>query len=458
MKKRILALLLCVQMMLSNLSPLAPSITARAEQMQQNETQSDSGSNVTVESIFPESQLTWKSMRDYLLDQARNAWNYPEMYVGYEVIFMPCWQSIWCRSGVLGNEQTVYASLTDDPTATGNVVDPNGIKLVIEDFYYEESTKYLWYKVKAAEGYALPPVLEQNPYIMHLDCDSLANGGFDTTLPTFIIGPMKAIFKNSSGTVNIKKQPVFATKETAVNISAFPVVFDVLPAFEEDNWGVKHIAWDHADLDDLAADYTEFTFVNDQDVILIPMEASVAYEQLMNAEDTYEYYEVLGKLPDSVLAQLSDKHKSQLDVCIESLAALEQVKYETVVDFAGKDLPVSVVGKLPDDVSLQVGMVSADTVMAEGFDVQSAEDIIVALDIKLVHENGTEWQPKEGRRVAVTIGVGALGYEDGTILRLQQGEMWVSWSLKWETPGPFSQHSSPGSVCCFHLATWRSSE
>ena len=36
------------------------------------------------------------------------------------------------------------------------------------------------------------------------------------------------------------------------------------------------------------------------------------------------------------------------------------------------------------------------------------------------------------------------------------GEMWVSWSLKWELPGPFSQHNSPGSVCHFHLATWRS--
>lgn len=414
MKKRILALLLCVQMMLSYLSPAAPGILAWAEDA--GESAPENGSNVIVESIFPESQLTWKSFRDYLLDQARNAWNYPGMYVGYEVTFLSCWSSFVCRAGFEGNEQTSYVGLTDSADASNNAVNPNTIKMVIDGYHYDEETTELWYKVKAAEGYTLPQILEEKPYVMHINCDNLEAGLFDQEPPTFLIGPVKAIFKNSSGSVYFKKQNVAASAMDAVDVTKLPTVFDVQPSYIWSNG----ISWGDLDLGDLAAEYTTYRYVDNNDVILIPVEASVAYDQLMNAEDTYEYYEVLGKLTDSVLAQLSDKHKAQLDVCIESLAAQEQVKYETVVGIGTTNVPVSVVGKLPENVSLQVGVVSADTVIAEGFDVESAEDIIVALDIKLINQlDGTEWQPKEGRRVAVSIGVGALGYEDGTILSLQ---------------------------------------
>ena len=414
MKKRILALLLCVQMMLSYLSPAAPGILARAEEA--GESAPENGSNVTVESIFPESQLTWKSFRDYLLDQARSAWNYPGMYVGYEVTFLSCWSSFVCRAGFEGNEQTSYVGLTDSADASSNAVNPNEIKMVIDGYHYDEETTELWYKVKAAEGYTLPQILEEKPYVMHINCDNLEAGLFDQEPPTFLIGPVKGIFKNSSGSVYFKKQNVAASAMDAVDVTKLPTVFDVQPSYIWSNG----ISWGDLDLGDLAAEYTTHTYVDNNDVILIPVEASVAYDQLMNAEDTYEYYEVLGKLTDSVLAQLSDKHKAQLDVCIASLAAQEQVKYETVVGIGTTNVPVSVVGKLPENVSLQVGVVSADTVIAEGFDVESAEDIIVALDIKLINDlDGTEWQPKEGRRVAVSIGVGALGYEDGTILSLQ---------------------------------------
>lgn len=419
MKKRILALLLCVQMMLSNLSPAAPGILAWAEEG--GESAPENGSNVTVESIFPESQLTWKSFRDYLLDQARNAWNYPGMYVGYEVTFLSCWESFFCKANVEGNSPMQSVLLSDESKTTGNVLNPEDLKLVIVDYYYDESTTDLWYKVKAAEGYTLPEVLEKNPYVLHINCDNLEAGLFDQEPPTFLIGPVKGIFKNSSGSVYFKKQNVVASAMDAVDVTKLPTVFDVGVTYTMDTKGqYAKVVWGDLDLGDLAAEYTTYTYVDNNDVILIPVEASVAYDQLMNAEDTYEYYEVLGKLTDSVLAQLSDKHKAQLDVCIESLAAQEQVKYETVVGIGTTNVPVSVVGKLPENVSLQVGVVSADTVIAEGFDVESAEDIIVALDIKLINQlDGTEWQPKEGRRVAVSIGVGALGYEDGTILSLQ---------------------------------------
>lgn len=408
---------LCVNMLFSALAPLVYCIGTGEDDIK-----IASGENVaaqsssTEKSIFPESKLEWKSYRDYLLDQARNAWNHPELYIGYEVGFIPYWESILCISGFEDDSTDVFVYLDWDRLDSAQSIDPYDTKLVIEDYYYEEESEYLWYKVKAAEGYTLPSVLEENPYVMHLECLTLAESGIDYVPPTFYIGPSKAVFLPGKDTVTFKKDAVAATKEDSVSVSDLPSVFDVTPVYDIVD---GEIVWEHYDLGDIASEYTEYSYVSVSDVMMIPVEASVAFDALMDAEDTYEYYDVLSRIPTSVLEQLSSAHLPLLDDCIESLAALEHVKYETTVAFDGKQLPVSVVGKLPDNVTLVANVVSNDTVISEGFDIDDPSDVITALDIKLIDtENGTEWQPKEGRRVAVSIGVGVLGYEDGAVLSM----------------------------------------
>ena len=414
MKKKILALFLSVQMLLS---VMTPSFYATADAAKLNDTDSAreeqlsvSDVEVTVTSIFPECTLEWTSFSDYLLNQATTAWNYPETYVGYEVEFFPYWTSIECTSGFTGNESPVWLSIKSSETKSNNQIDPSEFKMVIDGYYFEEESQRLWYKVKAAEGYVLPEVLEQNPYVFHLDPYAL-----EDRLPSLLIGPVKAIFNSTTGSVDIKKQSVAASQWDTVDLSLLSPIFSVSPVY------VDSIFLSHYDIGDLAAEYTEYRYVEEGSITILPAEVTAAYEKLLAAEDTYEYYEIMQKIPEKVLAQFSEHHRTALDECIAALEALEQVRYKTTVDFGGIMLPISVVGKLPEGVKLQATVVSDDVVLSEGFDVkEDFSDLIAALDIKLVYTaDGTEWQPKEGRRVGVSIGLGALGYEDGSVLRLQ---------------------------------------
>lgn len=415
MKKKILALFLSVHLLLS---VMTPSFYATADSAKLNDTNSVeeeeelsvSGPSVTVTSIFPECTLEWTSFSDYIFKQASTAWNYPETYVGYEVEFFPYWTSIECVSGFTGNEKHVWLGIKPGETKSNTQIDPSEFKMVIDGYYFEEESQYLWYKVKAAEGYVLPEVLEQNPYVLHLDPYALQN-----RIPAFIIGPVKAIFNSTTGSVNVKEQSGATSNLDTVDLSLLSPIFDVMPVYQNSQYT------NHYDIGDLAAEYTEYRYVEEGSITILPAEVSVAYEKLLAAEDTYEYYEIMQQIPENVMAQFSEQHRTALDECIAALEALEQVRYETTVDFGGIMLPISVIGKLPEGVELQASVVPNATVFAEGFDVkEDFSDLVVALDIKLVYTaDGTEWQPKEGRRVGVSIGLGALGYEEGAVVRLQ---------------------------------------
>ena len=415
MKKKILALFLSVHLLLS---VMTPSFYATADwfkssninSVEEEEELSVSGPSVTVTSIFPECTLEWTSFSDYIFKQASTAWNYPETYVGYEVEFFPYWTSIECVSGFTGNEKHVWLGIKPGETKSNTQIDPSEFKMVIDGYYFEEESQYLWYKVKAAEGYVLPEVLEQNPYVLHLDPYALQN-----RIPAFIIGPVKAIFNSTTGSVNVKEQSGATSNLDTVDLSLLSPIFDVMPVYQNSQYT------NHYDIGDLAAEYTEYRYVEEGSITILPAEVSVAYEKLVAAEDTYEYYEIMREIPEEILAQFSEQHRTALDECIAALEALEQVRYKTTVDFGGIMLPIVVVGKLPDNVELQASVVPNATVFAEGFDVkEDFSDIIAALDIKLVYTaDGTEWQPKEGRRVGVSIGLGALGYEEGAVVRLQ---------------------------------------
>ena len=155
-KKNILALLLCVLMLFSD---TVPSLYVVANSIDWSFADSDadrlseSDSEVVVTSIFPECTLTWTSFDDYLLEQATTAWDSPEHYVGYEVEFLPYWTSIECVSGFTGNENSVWVGLGSETVRSQNQINPDEFKMVIDGYHCDEATGYLWYKVKAAEGY-----------------------------------------------------------------------------------------------------------------------------------------------------------------------------------------------------------------------------------------------------------------------------------------------------------------
>lgn len=428
MKKKLLALFLCFQILISIIQP-SIYITAASVEPDLNSVEDELGgsdTNVSSNSIFPECQLRWMTFSDYLVNQANAAWENPQVYIGYEAEFLKHWNSIECIAGFTGNETSKYVSLNFDGTKNALSITPGEFKMVIEDYHYDKDSKKLWYKVKAADGYVLPDVLAENPYILYIEETSLKGDLLKAGYPpTFIIGQLKGIFNVIEGKVTFKKQHVAASVENAVDVSLLPGIFNVEPLFvrpklENGYYGTPE--WtNHYDLGDIASKYTEYSYVSESSVLLIPAEASFAYEKLMSAKDVYEYYEILNQIPQSILALLSEHHRTALGENLAALEELEKVHYETVVDFGGKELPISVSGKLPDGVELRASVVSLDTVLAEGFDVkEDGSDIITSLDIKLVYTaDGAEWQPEEGRRVAVSIGLSALGYEDGTVVRLQ---------------------------------------
>ena len=414
MKRKLLALLICLQIILSAFVPIFTTVAATEGDTGSSDTGSGTTVTSSVTSIFPDSKLTWLSYSDYLLDQATNAWNDPKMYVGYEVQFLDCYTSAELRNGFGAGSSSIFPSLyfgVEEETRDVNTIDLTTVKLVVDDYYYDEDTEWLWYKVKAADGYELPEILEQYPYVYYVNCDDLENGYFDSYPPALNFGPLKGIFRGNN-TVYIKKQNVAASAMTEVAISDLPAIFDITPAY---GYG-----WSDFYIGDIASEYTTYQYVSVDDIIIIPADATIAYEALTKTEDTVDYYACLYEIPKGVLELLSDKHKAELDKYIEHLVSLEQVEKSTTVNIGGIDVPISVTGKLPDDVSLHAAPVTTETVISEGFKLKDPADLVVALDIKLLYdEDGTEWQPKEGRRVFVSIGITALGYEENDVFAMQ---------------------------------------
>jgi hypothetical protein len=162
MKRKLLALLISLQIILSAFVPIFTTVAATEGDATGGASQGTTPDTPTssVTSIFPDSKLTWMSYRDYLLQQATNAWNTPEMYIGYEIQFSTRWQTIFLKSSNSNTtESTASVNFGDTQSFAGNTIVANQTKLIIDDYYYNEQTTEIWYKVKAADGYELPSIL-----------------------------------------------------------------------------------------------------------------------------------------------------------------------------------------------------------------------------------------------------------------------------------------------------------
>jgi len=360
------------------------------------------------EEVETESTKAWISYEEFMLSETTKAWNDPTTYVRSIAEFnVNRWDNFQLTSGFTEDgvsnpsEFISYTELSDE--------DGNGIKVVITDFYHEKETDWLWYKVEAAEGYTLPDLLVENPYILYLT--------YAEEDPAVIMLPKKGMFVGE--TVIVQKQMVEASAYKELTVSELPEFFDI--AWADDDV-LDELEWyDLGDISGWSEELSpEYRYVSASSVILIPAEVSRAYEALMDADGTDQYYAIMSFIPEEVTAQFTDRHIANLEKHVEDLEEIENVEYTTNATIGGKEVPITVHGKIPQEgVTLTVEEVTTEDVLSGGFDIKDASEIVTALDIKIINdEDGTEWQPEEGELIWVSIGVSEFGYEDGSILQL----------------------------------------
>ena len=357
-------------------------------------TQDDPGSESTG--------LEWMSYSDYITAQMESVFADPSVYVGFEAAF----DLIWGNFRYAADPSVTIPGEDENLLPSDQVTDAqgNGLRIKITGFTVDAEGQ-LWYQIEAAEGYTLPDVLVENPYILH------AVNVND--LPSLMILPLQGMFVGE--TVDVLKNPEGATPFVTLPTAELPGFFDI-QAMAMDSYGNEY--YDLGDTTGWHATLLEkgYHYVPGGSVILIPPEVSAAYEKLKNADSAEEFNEIWENLPESVRNLFTDKH---LDVLDQKQEALYNVEYETVVEYNGVSLNVSVVGPIPQSgVTLHVSPVSADTVLSEGFDINDVADIITALDIKLLRDDNSEWQPADGERIGISIDMASLGIPDETVVRV----------------------------------------
>ena len=359
-----------------------------------------------IDESQPEESIKWMSYAEYRYEEAVKAWNNPELYVGQTAVFNLAWSSYLCSPGTSAKSFDASRPLLQSECIDS--ISGKSIQVVIAD-YERASNGWLWYKVEAAEGYTLPEILVDNPYVLHMD--SLYEG----CEGTFLMQPLKGMFVSDD--IYLQDSKVAASMGEMVKASDLPDFFDVVWTTDG-----KNPALEFYDLGDLK----EWSGVTDPEnhyvfttyVTLIPAEVSRAYETLMDADSTAIYETILSYIPEEVTSQFTAKHKTNLKTHLDELHEIENVEKTTTVTIDGVEVPVTVHGRIPQNGELIVKLVDASTVMAEGFDIKDATELITALDIKIIDENGDEWQPDHNERIWVSIGMKELGYEDGSIVRL----------------------------------------
>lgn len=367
---------------------------------------------IDEEETAADQTLTWMSYADYKASEAARAWNNPELFVGQTAIFNENWGFFFWEVSFEVADDEIEDDYEDDlSVGFEEFLDENGksIQIVITD-YYTDSIDQLWYKVEAAEGYTLPVELEEAPYVMY------TNYGIEETDPALLMMPLMGTFVDEQ--VYLQNKTEGTSDMVDFNKTELPDFFDA--TFLE----VPELVWKGYDLGDISSwgeDFpAEYHYVSESAVVLIPAEVSRAYEALLECESTAMFEAILSYIPEEITSQFTSKHLANLEAYAEHLYVIENVEKDAIVTIGDVSVPVTVHvhGKIPMDGTLSVEAVTSETVMAEGFDIKDASEIVTALDIKILDANGVEWQPEEGDIITISIDMAALGYEDGQIFRL----------------------------------------
>lgn len=75
------------------------------------------------------------------------------------------------------------------------------------------------------------------------------------------------------------------------------------------------------------------------------------------------------------------------------------------------DITISVIGEIPDGTALNVSAVDVSENLSE-YEIENADTVIAAFDIKLLDEENVEWQPTDGKEVKISIDAAPLGMSD----------------------------------------------
>ena len=356
--------------------------------------------------------IQWMSYPEYLDAEADRAWLNPEVYVGYTAeINTLTYPKVWVGNMIAGMFNP-YNEVSLDVTTRGT---ETNYLVKIVDYYVDEASDSLWYLIEPCEGVQLPQSLINHPYIRYV-----SNYDVDKILPepTLLMLPRKAMFKDDILIVKNQANHDNHCDTIVLNKDQAPDFFEVDYVYSTTNVWYGYDLGDITSWDDSVED--GYRYVDEESVILIPSIVSSAYEDLMNAENPDEFKEIYESIPEDILDMFSPLHKENIEEQEQELIRLENIEYSTTVDVNGVLVPVTVKGRIPvTGVELSVTTVDNMTVVREGFEIQDMSDLIAALDIKIINtKDGSEWQPDSNSRIWVNIGVGALGYEDGRILRL----------------------------------------
>lgn len=397
----------------------------------------------------PETNLIEEDLEDLSYtapDGMIDPWNSPEVYVESVATFNT---ESYSNFHIFGDpaaydfdehsEDDAYYLNNDEEYGTDELLD-DGVKLLITGYYDHnvdqdgESLRYLWFKVEAAEGYELPEKMADKPYVLYNSEDyygynpPLLNINFFENLPdagkpelpdyyTMEKVDQKGYF--SEDVVTVSKEPLGTSLVTNFNTAELPAFVDVSYKVTDTRL-LKAEPWYYISGTESWPGIETWTgcYVPISKIILVPAEVTELYEALMGATSVDEYDEIMANADSEILEQLTDKHLTSLENHYSVMVEAETRTEEVFITIGDVEIPVTVTGLLPKNATVSAKIVKDSVVMDDGFDIESAEEIILALDIKVLDENGDEWQPKEGRQIAVSIGVEALGYEDGKIFRL----------------------------------------
>ena len=252
--------------------------------------------------------------------------------------------------------------------------------------------------------------------------------------------------------MDLKNDAAGATPFITVSTADLPEVFDVIPVVD------SFYTW-YYDLGDISGwadgSYANYHYVDDESaMILIPPEVTLAVDKLLNAGSVPEFEEIWATIPDSVKDLIVPSQMEQLENLYNSF---EPITYETAVMVGEIAVPVTVTGHIPETgITLSATLVSNEQVIKEGFDVKpDASDVITALDIKLLKEDGTEWQPADGQQITVTIGVAELGIADERVVTLQHkhGDSIQKYDIFLVLDGKITLYTSGFSIFVVQTAT-----
>lgn len=382
-------------------------------------------------------------------------WENPEAYVGSTATFnidgyvsfhvhgnLEAYDYNECQES---NEYYVY---NEYENAEGEIIDDllvddtqmeivgwyeNEVEVPYGDEIYKD--RFVWFKVEAAEGYELPAKMADKPYVLYMTTYEYETGDPVTLNFELIAEPVENVkpelsegyeFEDiqlkgyfSEEVVKFYKTPEGTARTADVNTAELPVFVDVLWKVTDTRLSTPEVWYImKPDVTWPGMETWEFCYVPISHVTLVPAEVTTLYEALLGTATLDEYDELFENADTELIDQLTEKHFAALQEHYNTMMENETTTVAGSAAIGTVSVPVEVTGILPAGATVSVEPVNNDSVMDGGFDIENEDEIVLALDIKVLDENGEEWQPKEGRQITVAIGMEELGYEDGKIFRL----------------------------------------